>query len=215
VLRGVPDQSEISVRHCGAFVERAGEPKLLDFPELRALPVARYFIFVGGTLAALLFIPGWLLPRPPAIFADQSVTLDRAVIRIKSARKWPEKVILDTGQLTITPPVAMDPPTIQSSIPLPSDQTPDQPNLEAMALLTPDMQPAAINHSTQQIKRGVARTVRTRRAARGPVAHRRTVIGGDCCQFGWIDSGQTSSNAMPLSARRHEPWIEVRSIGRN
>ena len=94
------------------------------------MPVARYFIFVGGTLAALLFIPGWLLPKPPAMFADQSVALDRAVIRIKSAHKWPEKVILDTGQLTITPPVVMDPPTIQSSIPLPSDKAPDRPILK-------------------------------------------------------------------------------------
>jgi hypothetical protein len=53
------------------------------------------------------------------MFAGQSVALDRAVIRIKSAHKWPEKVILDTGQLTIAPPVVMDPPTIQSSIPAP------------------------------------------------------------------------------------------------
>ena len=72
------------------------------------MPVARYLIFVGGTLAALLFIPVWLLPRPPAMFADQSVALDRAVIRIRSAHNWPEKVILDTGQLTLTPPVFMD-----------------------------------------------------------------------------------------------------------
>jgi len=193
VLCGVPDQSKTS----GAVVERAGEPKLLDFPERRALPVARYFIFVGGVLAVLLFIPGWLLPNVPATFADQSVALDRAVIRIKSAHKWPEKVILDTSQLTITPPVVMDSPPIQSSISLPSDKAPNQPNLEAVALVTPDIQPAAINHSTQPIKRGVARTIRPRRAARGPATHRRTVIGGDCCQFGWFDSGQTSSNAMP------------------
>ena len=52
------------------------------------MPVARYFIFVGGALAVLLFIPGWLLPKPPAMFADQSVALNRAVIRIKSAEKW-------------------------------------------------------------------------------------------------------------------------------
>jgi len=161
------------------------------------LPVARYLIFVGGTIAALLFIPGWLLPKPPAMFSDQSVALDRAVIRIKSAHKWPEKVILDTSQLTITPPVIMDPPAIQPSIPPPPDKASDQPNLEVMALLKPDIQPAAINHSIQQIKRGVARTVRSRHAARDPVTHRRTIIGGDCCQFGWVASGRTSSNAMP------------------
>jgi hypothetical protein len=179
------------------------------------LPVARYFIFVGGSLAALLFIPGWLLPPPQAKCADQSVALDRTVIRIKSAHKWPEKIVLDTNQPTITPPAIMEPPAIQSSIPLPSDEAPDQPNLEAVALLKPDMQPAVINHSTQKIKRGAARPVRSRRAARGPVIDHRTVIGGDCCQFEWIGSGQTSSNAVPPSARRHESWIEVRSIGRN
>jgi hypothetical protein len=122
------------------------------------LPVARYFIFVGGTLVALLFIPRWLLPNPPATFADQSVALDRTVIRIKSAHKWPEKVILDTSQLTITPRVIMDLPAIQSSIPLPSDKAPDPSILEAMALLKPDAQSVAINHPSLQIKRDVART---------------------------------------------------------
>jgi hypothetical protein len=170
------------------------------------LPVARYFIFVGGTLAALLFIPGWLLPKPPAMFADQSVALDRAVIRIKSAHKWPEKVILDTGQQAVKPPVIMDPPASQPSVPPPPDKAPDQPNLEAMALLKPDTQPTAINHSTLQIKRGVARTGRLRRVARGPVTDRRTVIGGDCSRFGWVDSGQASSNAMP-PRRAASSWL--------
>jgi hypothetical protein len=161
------------------------------------VPVARYFIFGGSTLAAMLFIPGWLLPKPPAKFADQSVAFDRAVIRIKSAHKWPEKVILDTSQLTITPPVVMDPPAIQSSIPLPSNKAPDQSNLASTALLKPDTQPAALNHPTLQFKHGGARTAQSRRVARGPVTHRRTVMSGDCCRFGWVDSGQTSSNAMP------------------
>jgi hypothetical protein len=66
-----------------------------------------------------------------------------------------------------------------------------------MALLKLDTQPAAINHSTLQIKRGVARTSRSRRVARGPVTDRRTEMGWGCCQFGWVDSGQSSSNAMP------------------
>ena len=82
------------------------------------MPIARYFMFVGCTLVALLFIAGWCLPTPPAMFADQSVAIDRAVIRIKSTHKWPEKVILDTSQLTVTPSVIVDPPAIQLSIPL-------------------------------------------------------------------------------------------------
>ena len=67
------------------------------------MPIARYFIFVGGALAALLFIAGWCLPTPPAMFAKQLV-IDRSIIRIKSVRKWPEKVVLDTSQPTIAPP---------------------------------------------------------------------------------------------------------------
>jgi hypothetical protein len=180
------------------------------------VPIARYFIFVGGTLAVLLFISGSLLPTPPVMFADQSVGLDGAVIRIKSAHKWPEKVILDAGQLTITSPVVVDPPAIQSAIPLLSDKAPDQSNLEAMALLKADTQPAAINHPTLQLKRGVARAARSRRVARGPVTHRRTEMSGGCCQFGWVDSRQTNSNAMPPGAlRRHGPWIHWGSIGEN
>jgi len=35
------------------------------------VPIARYFIFVGGTLAALLLIAGWRLPTPQAMFAKQ------------------------------------------------------------------------------------------------------------------------------------------------
>jgi hypothetical protein len=169
------------------------------------VPIARYFIFVGGALAVLLFVPGWLLPKPPAMFPDQSVALDRAVIRIKSAHKWPEKIILDTSQLTITPPIIMDPPAIQPSIPLPSDEAPDQSNLEAMALPRPDRQPAPIRHSTLQIKRGVARTGRLRRIARGPVTHRRAEMGGGCCQFGWVDSGQIGSKPM-LPRRTASSW---------
>src|SRR5258706_8259389 len=108
------------------------------------MPTARYFIIVGGTLAALLFIAGWCLPTPPAMFADQPLALDRAIIRIKSERKWPEKVVLDTSQPTIAPPAVEEPPAAQS-IGLPPDER-DQSNLEAMAQLKPYRQPAAVDH---------------------------------------------------------------------
>jgi hypothetical protein len=166
------------------------------------VPIARYFIFVGGTLVALLLIAGWCLPTPPAMFADQ-LAIDRAIIRIKSARKWPEKVVLDTSQPTITPPAVEEPPAAQS-VRLPSDEAGDQSNLEAMAQLKPYRQPAAVDHPTLQIKRGVARTSRSRRVARGSITHRlaRAETGRGCCQF---DKGQASSNAMP-SRRAASSW---------
>jgi hypothetical protein len=50
------------------------------------VPIARYFIFVGTTLAALLLIADWCLPTPPAMFAKQLV-IEKSIIRIKSAHK--------------------------------------------------------------------------------------------------------------------------------
>jgi hypothetical protein len=165
------------------------------------VPIARYFVVVGGTIAALLFISGWLLPEAPAMFVDQSVAIDRAVIRIKSAHKWPEKVVLDTGQLTVKIPVIVDSPAIQPSSQLPSDKAPHQSNLETMALFKPDTRPTAVKHSTLQIKRGAARTGRSKRVARGTVRDRRVEMG----RFGSIDSGQSSSNAF-LSGRTISLW---------
>jgi len=165
------------------------------------VPIARYFIIVGGKLAALLFIAGWCLPTPPARFADQPQALERAIIRIKSAHKWPEKIVLDTSQPIITPPAVEQPPAAQS-VRLPPDDAGDQSNLEALAELKRDTPPAAVDHPTLRIKHGSARTVRSKRVARGPVTRRlaRVEAGGGCCQFGWIDNGQASSNAM---SRRH------------
>jgi hypothetical protein len=165
------------------------------------VPIARYSMFVGCTLVALLFIAGWCLPTPPVMFADQSVATDRAVIRIKSAHKWPEKVILDTSQRKIAPPAVDESPAAQL-VRLPPDEAGDQSNLEALAQLKPDTQPAAINHPILRIKHGVARTARSKRLARGPDTRRlaRAEAGGGCCRFEWIDNGQTSSNAM---SRRH------------
>ena len=162
--------------------------------ELSAVPIARYFMVVGSALAVLLLIAGWILPEPPESFPDRPEIIERATIRIKSARKWPERVVLDTSKPIMTPPVVMDPPAAQSSVPLPSDEAPGQSNLGAMAKLKPDIQPVAIDRPTLQIKRGVARTARSRRVARGSITHRlaRAETGRGCCQFGWIDNSQAS-----------------------
>ena len=142
------------------------------------MPIARYFIFVGGTLTALLFIAGWCLPTPPAMFADQQLAIDRTIIRIKSAHKWPEKVVLDTSHPTITPPPVEEPAAAQS-VRQSSDQAENQSNLEAMAQLEPDAQPAAVNHHPAlQVKRAVARTARSRRRMTRRVARAET--GGGC-----------------------------------
>jgi hypothetical protein len=164
------------------------------------VPIARYFMFVGATLAALLLISDWCLPTPPAMFAKQLV-IDRSIIRIKSAHKWPQKIVLDTSQPTITPPAVEEPPAAQSVWLLP-DEAQDQSYLGALAQLKPDTPLAAVDHPTLRIKRSLAKTARSKPAARGSVTRRlaRAEGGGGCCQFRWIDNGQTRSTAM---SRRH------------
>jgi hypothetical protein len=165
------------------------------------MPIARYFMVVGSALAGLLLILGWSLPELPPSFPDRPEVIKRAAIRIKSAHKWPEKVVLDTSQPTIAPPAVAEPPATQS-VWLPPDEPQDQSNLEAMTQLNPYRQPAAVDPPALQIKRGVPRTARSKHVARGPVTRRlaRTETGGSCCQFGWIDNDQTSSNVV---SRRH------------
>jgi hypothetical protein len=164
------------------------------------VPVGRYFIFVGGTLAALLLIAGGCLPTPPAMFAKE-LAIDRSIIRIKSAHKWPEKVVLDTNQPTITPPAVEEPPAAQSVRLLP-DEAGDQSKLEALAQMEPDTPSAAVDHPALRTKRGLARNARSKRVATGPVTRRlaRAEAGGGCCQIGRIDNGQTSSRRRAASS---------------
>ena len=65
------------------------------------MPLARYFLYVGSVLLALLFIADASLPKPPAFNHSDEF---RPVIRIYSDRGWPERVVYNTG-LTINPRV--------------------------------------------------------------------------------------------------------------
>ena len=72
------------------------------------MPILRYFVFVGGFLLALLFAADRYLPAPveAAALADP----DRTIIRIKSARSIPEKIVFDTSQRAEAPILAQADP---------------------------------------------------------------------------------------------------------
>jgi hypothetical protein len=173
--------------------------------ELPAVPIARYFMVAGSALAVLLLIAGWSLPELPPSFPDRREISDRAIIRIRSERKWPEKIVLDTSKPTITPPVVMDPPKAQSSVPLVPDEAPGRSNFEAITELKSDPRPVAIARPALKIKRGVARTARSSRVARRSITHRlaRAETGRGCCQF---DKAQASPNAMRFG-RAASSWL--------
>jgi hypothetical protein len=63
--------------------------------------VARYFLYVGAALLALLFVVSAELPSSPAVEAANTGT--DVTIRIHSDRKWPERVVFDTNAPTIVP----------------------------------------------------------------------------------------------------------------
>ena len=64
------------------------------------MPLARYFLLVGGALLALLFLADASMPILP--LAD-GASSNRATIRIHSDMKLPERVVYDTSLPTITP----------------------------------------------------------------------------------------------------------------
>ncbi len=84
------------------------------------MPLARYFLFVGGVLLALLFVVDGALPRLPVADADRTDTgVDKSIIRIHSDRKWPERVVFDTSLPTIVPA-----PTVKAEAVVPAPPPP-------------------------------------------------------------------------------------------
>ncbi|MBR0692583.1 hypothetical protein [Bradyrhizobium lablabi] len=63
------------------------------------MPVARYFLFVGGALLALLFLINAIVPQAEvATNASLSApAVDKSTVRIQSTQKLPERVVFDTS----------------------------------------------------------------------------------------------------------------------
>jgi hypothetical protein len=68
------------------------------------MPVARYFLCVGGVLLALLFAIDFFTPQDVA--SHSAPGLDKTTVRIHSVQKPPERVVYDTSLPTIVPPAA-------------------------------------------------------------------------------------------------------------
>jgi hypothetical protein len=70
------------------------------------MPVARYFMYIGGVLLALLFAIDAFLPQDVAVASHSAPGLDKSTVRIHSVQKLPERVVYDTSLPTIVPPAA-------------------------------------------------------------------------------------------------------------
>ncbi|MET4261539.1 hypothetical protein ABIC09_006508 [Bradyrhizobium sp. S3.12.5] len=86
------------------------------------MPIFRYFMFVGGALLALLFVADFVWPTSPVAQVVAGVSYDQPLIRIRSDRHPPERVVLDTSQPTVAAPVtktaavAAPQPTAQADV---------------------------------------------------------------------------------------------------
>jgi hypothetical protein len=69
------------------------------------MPIAQYFLFVGGVLLALLFGVDAFVPKDAHVSSIAATAAPEAnpVLRIRSDRKWPERVVYDTSVPTIIP----------------------------------------------------------------------------------------------------------------
>jgi hypothetical protein len=82
------------------------------------MPLARYFLVIGGVLLVLLFVVDAVLPSLPV--ADKTdAAVDMPVIRINSDRKWPERVVFDTSTSAFTAV-----PTLKAEAAVPASTAP-------------------------------------------------------------------------------------------
>jgi hypothetical protein len=65
------------------------------------MPLKRYLGFVGGLLLGLLLVADWYFPSP--VSGKEAGGIDKTVIRIASAHRWPDRIAFDTNQPTISP----------------------------------------------------------------------------------------------------------------
>src|SRR6266702_1523918 len=167
-----------------------GRSRLPKSPELSALPMARYFAVVGGALAVLLLIAGWSVPELPDRFPDRPDSIDAATIRIESARKWPEKVVFDTNQPTISPPSIEAVPTQELVERLPDekvDRTRVDSLADSMAEPKPDARPIVADHLPMRAKRKRARAAPSALVARARSPNELRRPTEECCWFEPID----------------------------
>ena len=132
------------------------------------MPLFRYFAVVGSLLLAMLFIADRYLAAPAESVIRNVGEVDKTVIRIHSAHKWPDRIVFDTSLPTIVPP---EPPVLAAA-PV------ERPPRDAFAQLNP--LPNLENPLPVRTKHKVARHFRVIRMAAYRPVPRPTLFA-----FGW------------------------------
>ena len=114
--------------------------------------LARYFLYVGGALLALLLIVSAELPQAPVAPGTNSAG-DLPAIRINSDRKWPAKVVFDTNAPTIAPTqIASNTTDVKAPVAT-AQVAPNPAPREALAQLAPsDLKKASVRKSESKLR---------------------------------------------------------------
>ena len=167
------------------------------------MPIGRYFVFSGSLLLALLFladryIQNWSRRRRLA-------GVDKTIIRLHTAHKWPEAIVFDTSLPTIVPPPRR-PPLPTGVLPAAGSRgRRDRP----FALAVPEAMPATGRASSRP-------TEAHRTAARygQPAAHPRR-IASYATPSGYRTRGSsgrevTAVSSSPPNHGNFHPWNKLR-----
>jgi hypothetical protein len=77
------------------------------------MPLMKYFGYVGSALLLLMVTIGWCFPQQG--MGPGNSDAERPVIRISSAERAPERVVIDTSFPTIVPPSDIVPSTSKAT----------------------------------------------------------------------------------------------------
>ncbi len=135
------------------------------------MPLARYFLYVGAALLALLFISDQYLPK---LRAEDRAESRSAIIYIHSDQKWPERIVYDTSLPTVVPAQITN---IEANVAAP-EIVASTAKREAFAQLQPSSQLSDAKKIEPKLQRH--HKIATRRAA--PPA----LFAGRQMQFGWF-----------------------------
>jgi hypothetical protein len=143
------------------------------------MPLARYFLYVGGVLFTLVFILDACLTK---LAVSERSHVNSPVIRIHSDRKWPERIVFDTALPTIVPaPTAIVEDRVAGPAPA-ADASVKEREREAFALMLPS--DAKRLQSSDPGKRELKQQ-RQRKSVKRHVMPRSVLVARQP-QFGWF-----------------------------
>jgi hypothetical protein len=135
------------------------------------MPLFRYFVFVGGTLLALLFISDAVLPGQSLPGYMNASSSELPAFRIRSDQKWPERIVFDTSVPSIKPAVVAEVvPATPVNVPAIAPQTTDV--RDAFAQLSSVARNSGVK-TEASVKQAASKAQEVRAAAKRKVAKAR------------------------------------------